>query len=327
MLLQRLLTLPMNDASRYAIYVENLKKDFNGINALKGVSFVVERGDIFGYLGPNGAGKTTTIRILLGLLKPTSGAAYVLGENTSSSNAMFKSKVGFVLETDGLYDDLTAYENLDYFAQIYGLPKGKRQERIEEVLALVKIKDRMLDKVSIYSKGMRQRLALARALLHDPELLIFDEPTAGLDPTGQMEIRNLILDLAHRGKTIFLSSHDLDEVQRICNRIAIISGGKIELYGNLNELRKQMSGIEVIIKTQEEEGTLERIVDEVNNLSNVNVCKREGKDLIIRFDKDGALSNIVQMLSIREIRIEQVVRKQLSLEEIYTMTVQRVEGK
>jgi len=176
-----------------AIRLEAISKQLGEREVLRGVSFAVKRGDVFGYLGPNGAGKTTTIRILLGLLQPTSGRASILGEDVSRDEA--RRKVGFVLESDGLYDNKTAEENLWYYARIYGM--AEPAERIDRILNLVELRDRARDKVGTYSKGMRQRLALARAMTHNPELLVLDEPTAGVDPSGQIELREVILNMAY----------------------------------------------------------------------------------------------------------------------------------
>ncbi|UCG83160.1 MAG: ABC transporter ATP-binding protein [Dehalococcoidia bacterium] len=179
-----------------AIRLEAVSKQLGGREILRGVNFEVKHGDIFGYLGPNGAGKTTTIRILLGLLVPTSGRATILGENVSRDEA--RREVGFVLESDGLYENKTAEENLGYYARIYGATE--HGDRIDMMLSLVGLRDRAKDKVGAYSKGMRQRLALARAMIHDPELLVLDEPAAGVDPSGQIEVREAILDMANKEK-------------------------------------------------------------------------------------------------------------------------------
>ena len=223
-----------------AILLDQVSKNLGNREVLKDISFAVQRGDIFGYLGPNGAGKTTTIRIILGLFRANYGEAYILGQRVEHDES--RRKIGFVLEVDGLYDNLNARENLDFYCQLYRAPENQRTERIEEMLHLIGLQDRANDRVSTYSKGMRQKLALARAMVHAPELLVLDEPTAGVDPSGQIEVRNIILDLAHKNDTtIFLSSHNLDEVQRICNRIALIDRGQIKVYGELEELRKGLT--------------------------------------------------------------------------------------
>jgi ABC-2 type transport system ATP-binding protein len=187
--------------------LSRVSKRLGSRTVLKEVSFDVERGDIFGYLGPNGAGKTTSIRVLLGLFRPDEGKASLLGRDVSIDET--RKRIGFVLESDGLYDNLDAIDNLAYYGSIYGV--AQPLTRIDEVLTLVNLKDRGREKISAYSRGMRQRLALARALLHNPDILILDEPTAGVDPTGQIEVRELMLDMARKqGKTILFSSHNLD---------------------------------------------------------------------------------------------------------------------
>jgi len=301
------------------ITLDNVTKILADRQILKNISFVVEQGDIFGYLGPNGAGKTTTIRVILGLFPPNSGKAFILGKNVGCDDA--REKVGFVLEADGLYDNMTAYENLGYYCQIYGMPSALKSKRIDEMLELVELSDRAGDKVSSYSKGMRQKLALARSMLHEPDLLIFDEPTAGVDPTGQIEVRQIILNLAQRGKTIFLSSHNLDEVQRICNRIALIDQGEIKLYGELEKLRRDMGRREVIIETgittTEEARLLDGLVAELEALPYVTSCRKEAQKLRLQLDGRGDVSEIVAILSQKSIGVEEVRKGEISLEEIY----------
>lgn len=301
------------------ITLDNVTKILAGRQILKNISFVVEQGDIFGYLGPNGAGKTTTIRVILGLFPPNSGKAFILGKDVGCDDA--REKVGFVLEADGLYDNMTAYENLGYYCQIYGMPSVLKSKGIDEMLELVELSDRAGDKVSSYSKGMRQKLALARSMLHEPDLLIFDEPTAGVDPTGQIEVRQIILNLAQRGKTIFLSSHNLDEVQRICNRIALIDQGEIKLYGELEKLRRDMGRREVIIETgittTEEARLLDGLVAELEALPYVISCCKEAQKLRLQLDGRGDVSEIVAILSQKSIGVEEVRKGKISLEEIY----------
>ena len=219
------------------VVIEDINKHLGRRQILNKVSLSVKQGDIFGYLGPNGAGKTTTIRIIMGLMAANSGRATVLGENCGTVGA--RRHIGFVLEADGLYDSLTARENLIYYARLYGV--REISDKVDRVLKMVGLEGRAKDKVGTYSKGMRQRLALARAMVPDPQVLVLDEPTAGVDPTGQIDIRQLMLDIVRERKmTILLSSHNLDEVQRICNRVALIHQGKIKLYGELDKLQKEM---------------------------------------------------------------------------------------
>ena len=303
-----------------AIRLEGISKQLGEREILRNLSFTVKQGDIFGYLGPNGAGKTTTIRILLGLLKPNSGKATILGEDVSRDQA--RRKVGFVLESDGLYDNKTAEENLWYYARIYGM--AEPAERIDRILNLVELRDRAKDKVGTYSKGMRQRLALARAMTHNSELLVLDEPTAGVDPSGQIEVREVILNMAYReGKTIFLSSHNLGEVQRICNRIALIDRGEIKLYGELEQLQREMSGNEVEIETTE--AISEPLFGELKSLSHLGLRERKDKTLTFVPQEGVRTPDIVSLLVGRGVEIEEVSKKEASLEEIYSAILKEVE--
>ncbi len=303
-----------------AISIENVKKTLGNREVLKGISFTVEMGDIFGYLGPNGAGKTTTIRILLGLFQANSGKLEILGQNINLSET--RKKIGFVLDYDGLYDNMTAEENLEYYSQIYGLFKVRG--RINELMEMVDLGDRAKDRVGTYSKGMRQRLALARAMVHDPEVLILDEPTTGVDPSGQIEMRKIMLDVAHKkNKTIFLSSHNLDEVQRICNRIALIDRGEIKLYGELESLRQGMSKRTVIIETAQ--NIPESLLTELKGLSYLGLQEMKENTLIFSPQEGTEVSDIISILTNRGVKIEEASRKEASLEEMYSTILRETE--
>jgi len=303
-----------------AISLERVEKSLGNRKVLTGINFTVEPGDIFGYLGPNGAGKTTTIRVILGLFAPDSGRVEVLGQDVFKHPEV-KRHIGFVLEADGLYDNLTARENLAYYGEIYEVTNIA--DRIDEVLEAVGLLDRADERVGKYSKGMRQRLALARAVLHDPELLILDEPTAGLDPTGQMEIRELILDLARRGKTVFLSSHNLDEVERICSRIAIIHKGEIKLCGEVERLKEAgRRELEIVLcgaLPEEAKATLQR-------LPYLKEWRYEGGNLLLSLDGEHDPSEVLSLLLQKGAAIDEVRRRELSLEEIYAEIVGKEAG-
>lgn len=304
------------------ISLEHVNKELGGRQILKDVTLSVEQGDIFGYLGPNGAGKTTTIRIVLGLMQATSGKVSVLGKDVEDDKT--RQKIGFVLEADGLYDNMTAYNNLVYYAGLYDI--AQPEQKIDEVLKLVSLADRARDKVAAYSKGMRQRLALARAMMPDPDLLVLDEPTAGVDPTGQIEIRQLMLDLIHKqGKTVLLSSHNLDEVQRICNRIALIHEGQIRLYGEKEKLQREMGHGGVEIETAER--IKAPIIDELNKLPDVDVREQSDRNLTLSIGSNMDVSAIVTLLASRGVKIEQVKKQEASLEEMYTTIVKETEQK
>jgi len=223
------------------IDVKNLTKKFGDFLALDDISFRVKSGEIFGYIGPNGAGKTTTIRAILGLVNPTAGTVSVLGDDVTRNEA-FRWHVGAVLESTGLYDKLTAFENLNFYGRIYNIPSETRKKMIWELLRFVGLSDRAQNNVSTYSKGMKQRLAIARALLHNPQVLVMDEPTSGLDPDAQLLIRELIGDLvSKRNMTIFLSSHNLVEVEKMCSKIAVIREGHIIEEGPIMDLRRKFA--------------------------------------------------------------------------------------
>lgn len=303
-----------------AISLENVKKTLGNREVLKGISFTVEMGDIFGYLGPNGAGKTTTIRILLGLFQANSGKLEILGQDINLSET--RKKIGFVLDYDGLYDNMTAEENLEYYSQIYGL--FKVWGRINELLDMVDLGNRAKDRVNTYSKGMRQRLALARAMVHDPEVLILDEPTAGVDPSGQIEMRQIMLDVARKkNKTIFLSSHNLDEVQRICNRIALIDRGEIKLYGELESLRREMGSDKVVIETAQ--NIPESLLTELKRLPYLGLQEKKDRSLIFSPQKGTEVSDIISLLAGRGVKIEEASRKEASLEEMYSTILRETE--
>jgi ABC-2 type transport system ATP-binding protein len=206
-----------------AIQVRELTRDYNGLRAVDGITFTVEAGELFGFLGPNGAGKTTTIKVLTGQLRPTSGTAQVAGCDVVEERQQLKPRIGVVFEVQNLYERLSARDNLVFAARLYGVPRG----RVDQVLAQVGLTDRARDRIKEYSNGMKQRLLIARALLHEPEVLFLDEPTRGLDPNVAREIRSIVVDLARQGVTVFLTTHYMEEADQLCDRVAIIDRGII----------------------------------------------------------------------------------------------------
>ncbi len=294
------------------IELAGVKKKFGERQALNGISLSVGRGNIFGYLGPNGAGKTTTIRILLDLLRADTGVVEVLG--SPADHLETRRRIGFLLDADGLYDQLSAIENLEFYAALYGC-KPRRQS-IMKLLESVGLADRAEDRAGGYSKGMRRRLALARALVHDPELLILDEPMSGIDPSGQMELRAIIKNLVkERGKTILFSSHDLDEVERLCNRIALIDKGEIRVAGELGQLLGTGNQGRIIISTSVPvEPTLLSEMERRLWLK-VNGSGPEGLELSLPAGVGNA--DVVSFLAARGVGIEGVRAKHTSLEELY----------
>ncbi len=221
-----------------AIDVLNLTHQFNETRALDGVSFTVGTGEIFGFLGPNGAGKTTTIRILTGQLRPTSGQARVAGCDVIAQREELMPRIGVVFETQNLYERLSARENLVFSAGLYGVSK----HCVDEMLSLVGLSDRANDPLKKFSNGMKQRLLIARALLHSPQVLFLDEPTRGLDPNISREIRSLVAALGQQGVTIFLTTHYMEEAERLCQRVAIIDHGRIVVEGTPVKLKADFAG-------------------------------------------------------------------------------------
>ena len=223
----------------HAIRTAGLRKTYKTgfakkIEALKGLDLEIEEGETFGYLGPNGAGKTTTLKLLLGLMHPTSGAAYILGED--SRKVKVKNLVGFLPEQPYFYSYLTAYEFLDFYSRLFDLPRRSCRTRIEELFTLVGLQGRQNLQLRKFSKGMLQRIGIAQALINDPRVIFFDEPFSGLDPIGRKEIRDIVLKLKEKGKTVFFCSHILSDVEMICDRVAILVNGELRAVGRVDSL-------------------------------------------------------------------------------------------
>jgi ABC-2 type transport system ATP-binding protein len=253
------------------------------VEAVRGVSFSVERGELFGLLGPNGAGKTTTIKMLITLLLPTSGDARVLGLDVVANAREVRKRIGYVFGGDrGLYERLSAHDNLRYFAELYGVSGPTQRKRIDEVLELVGLKGREKERVEGYSRGMRQRLHIARGILHDPEVVFLDEPTIGVDPVGARDLRQTIADLVAAGKTVLLTTHYMFEADALCDRIAVIAKGQIVGEGTPDELKGRVEGgrvteIEVFGVDEPTVGRLREIV----GVTAVSVEEREQRQVLV----------------------------------------------
>jgi ABC-2 type transport system ATP-binding protein len=228
--------------SETVIEAQGLTKRYNGVAAVDGVSFAVARGEIFGLLGPNGAGKTTTILMLLGLSDISGGKARVLGYDPVRQPLEVKRRAGYLPDQVGFYDNLSAAENLRYIARLIGLEPPEREEKIKASLAHVGLADVMHKPVGTFSRGMRQRLGLAEILMKDAQIAILDEPTSGLDPQATFELLEIIRDLKHRGVSVLLSSHLLERVQSVCDRVALFNEGHIALIGTVPELGREVLG-------------------------------------------------------------------------------------
>jgi len=231
------------------IETEGLTKKFGDLTAVDGVSFKVEEGEVFGFLGPNGAGKTTTIRMLCCLISKTSGEARIADYDVGKDSDSLKIRklIGLVPDSVGLYDDLTAYDNLEFYGKLYGCTEAQRRENIERFLKMLGLWDKKDVTAGTFSKGMKQKLAIARALIHDPRVLFMDEPTVNLDPESSKTVRDFILELKKEKKTVFLNTHNLDEAQRICDRIGILNT-KLMAIGTAEDLERSVRGRQTVVQ-------------------------------------------------------------------------------
>lgn len=239
------MNVPQKRHPGYAIAVENLTRDFGNFRAVDQASFKVKKGQIFGFLGPNGSGKTTTIRMLLGLLKPSDGQALVLGKDIARETTDLRPRMGYMSQKFSLYDDLTVVENLKFYGRTYGLKGEKLQERIEFVLRMANLTGRERERARNLSGGWRQRLALGAAILHEPDLIFLDEPTAGVDPVSRRAFWELLYDIADNGVTIFVTTHYMDEAEH-CEELAFIHDGRIIAQGSPDFIKETMMSGEVI---------------------------------------------------------------------------------
>ncbi|MBI5053200.1 MAG: ABC transporter ATP-binding protein [Chloroflexi bacterium] len=222
------------------IVINNLVKKYGKLTAVQNLTLQVEQGAIFGFVGPNGAGKTSTMRILTTLMSPTSGEAFVAGNSVTKNPRGVRRAIGYMPDFFGVYDDMTVWEYLDFFGACYEVPVAQRASVNKDLLELVDLTSRRDDRVEALSRGMKQRLGLARTLAHDPQVLILDEPASGLDPRARIEIRELLVELARMGKTIFFSTHILADVAEICTHVGIVEAGKLVASGNLEEMQRRL---------------------------------------------------------------------------------------
>jgi ABC-2 type transport system ATP-binding protein len=236
------------------VEIKHLRKEYKDLVAVKDLSLELEQGDIFGFIGPNGAGKTTTIKMLATLLMPSAGTAMVNGIDVVRHPEQVRSVVGYMPDFFGVYDDIKVWEYLDFFAAAYRIPKGQRPQIIDDVLALTDLTIKKDAYVESLSRGMKQRLCLAKTLVHDPKVMLLDEPASGLDPRARIEIRELLKELQAMGKTIIVSSHILPEMEEFCNKIGIIERGELIVAGDVNTIARQVRGQHTI-----EVGVIEEI--------------------------------------------------------------------
>jgi len=303
------------------IETANLTKKFGGLTAVDGVTLRVEEGEVFGFLGPNGAGKTTTVRMLCCLISKTSGDASVAGYDVGNEADSLKIRklIGFVPDNVGLYDVLSAYDNLDFYGKLYDSTEAQRRENIRRFLTMLGLWERKDAAVGTYSKGMKQKLGIACALIHDPQVLFMDEPTANLDPESAKTVRDFILELKKEGRTIFLNTHNLDEAQRICDRIAILNT-KLMALGTPEELERSVSGRKTVVQVVE---VNDGILAALRKLSSANMVVDGNK---LTFDvKDPEKENVAITDAIYQAggHIESVTIAGSTLEDAYLKLVRQ----
>jgi len=299
--------------SLHAIEAIDLKKRYNGHAAVDGVSFTVEEGSVFGLLGPNGAGKTSTIRMLTGLIKPTSGKAIVLGRDMASKPIQAKANIGVVPEASNIYEEMTARDNLVFSAELYGVPKLERVNRANELLREFRLDDRAGDIVQGFSRGMKRRLTIACALVHWPKLLFLDEPTTGLDVQSARQLRDQVRSLNAGGVTILLTTHYLEEADQLCDRIAMITSGKIVTIDSPENLKACVTGeyvVEVSFSTQVPEA-------EIASLGCVSDVHRLGDKYRVTYTGGDPVGSLVDYARSRRVEIASLNTLKPSLEDAF----------
>ena len=264
-------------SSESGIAVQGLVKQYGRLAALNGVSFSVPRGSIYGFLGPNGAGKTTTLRILATLLQPTGGQAWVAGEDVTRHPAAARRHIGYMPDFFGVYDDLTVREYLEFYAQAHGVPRVRWPKTIADVLELVDLGYKRDEFVETLSRGMKQRLGLTRCLVHDPEVLLLDEPASGLDPRARVEMREVLKEIASMGKAVLISSHILPELEDLSTEVGIIHRGRMVASGTVESILAQLGGSRVLeARTLDQAEQAGSILEGLPGVSDVEIIEEEG---------------------------------------------------
>ena len=304
----------------FVIHTEHLSRSFGTIKAVDDLCMDVPAGIVFGFLGPNGAGKTTTIHLLLGLLEPTQGQARVLGFDSRSQADEIRAKSGALLESSGLYERLSAADNLDLYGRIYRIPGAERKARSRELLTHLELWDRRKEKVANWSRGMKQKLAIARALFHHPALVFLDEPTAGLDPLAAAALHaDLISLVAREGVTVFLNTHNLAEAEKLCAQVGVIRNGKLIASGNPDELRLSNGShtVEIIGK-----GFNQRTLSLLQARPEVKKGEIQNGRLTIELNAGNKIGPLVTLIVQAGAEIEDISRGRESLEDLFLTLMQ-----
>jgi ABC-2 type transport system ATP-binding protein len=301
--------------SDYAIRAEAVTREFGAVRALDSLSLEVPTGIVFGFLGPNGAGKTTAIRVFLGLIDPTSGHAEVLGHDIRRDGAAIRTRCGALLEHPGLYERLSAADNLDFHGRAWHMPRAQRRERIRELLSRFGLWERRDDPVGRWSRGMKQKLAVARAVLHRPDLVFLDEPTSGLDPVATVGLREDLAALAaHEGVTVFLTTHNLNEAERLCAQVGVIRGGRLLAVGSPASLRASRDSGRVDITAR---GVDDHILAVVRAQPQVRDVTGSDGQLTVSLANGASIAPIVALLVQRNVAVEEVRKARATLEDAF----------
>lgn len=298
------------------LVIKNLEKSYGNFKALNGVNLEIKKGEIFGFIGPNGAGKSTTMKIISGLLSADSGEVYVDGIDAIKDNKALKDKIGYMPDFFGVYDNLKAIEYLEFYASIYGILGDEARELAMDLLELVNLKDKWDANVDGLSRGMKQRLCLARCLVHNPELLILDEPASGMDPRARYEMKGILKNLREMGKTIIVSSHILSELGEICTRIGIIKNGSIVCEGTVEEVMLMASGTAPInITVMEDPDKAIAVLREIPEVKEMSVDENKITASIVGGDKEAR--DILKTLVSKDIPVISFSRAAGNLEEVF----------
>lgn len=298
------------------VTVKNLKKVYGDFTAVDGISFDIQEGEIFGFLGPNGAGKTSTINMLIGLSRPTGGMISINGIDGIKDIKKAQSIMGIVPDESNLYDEMDGFHNLCFCASLYGMGKKEREKRAQELLEQFSLKDAGNRPFKAYSKGMRRKLTIAAGIIHNPKILFLDEPTTGIDVESARQIRSLILDMKERGTTVFLTTHYIEEAERICDRIAFIVNGKIVKTGTVNQLMEN-AGQEHIIRLTLDDGASGIKNELQDNFPNYIIEVKDENTCFIKSPVKFALSPILQYLDGRGISVFEAKEIRPTLEDVF----------
>lgn len=294
-----------------AIRTSQLSRDFGPVHAVNSIDLDVPAGSVFGFLGPNGAGKTTTIRLLLGLLEPTSGNAEVLGNDLATQASLVRQRCGALLEYNGLYERMSAEDNLEFYGRVWQMSSTDRRNRAQEMLQHLGLWERRKDLVRDWSRGMKQKLAVARALFHHPSLIFLDEPTAGLDPLAASALRDDLATLAKReGVTIFLTTHNLAEAEKLCNQVGVIRQGKLLAVGTIDSLRSANGSHKVFVTGS---GFSQAVLAALLSQPDVASTSLQDGKLVIELRQERSTASLVSLLVNSGAQVEEVVKTKPAL--------------